>query len=562
MGRLIPAWLLALALAGCATAPTLSSKGLRDARSTAAELESATAPRRVALLVGVPTYEDPSFAPLRFAPADAETLGRLLRAPTGGGFDRVEILVAPERTTRSEVLRQLRLAAEGLAPEDVLVVYFSGHGTLGTADKAGRLYLLGSDAQAADLPATALDLSDLRTWFGRQVPQRKALIVDACFNGRGKSTVDPDLRPRLEQVLASVETTGLDSLGSGEAHLYATTLGRAAYEDESLGHGVYTHFLIQAMSWARTAADLDGDGVVTAYEAHDYARGRVQEHTEGRQVPEASLRVVGRNDVVLVGEPSARSERDRALVFDYSSGDSRFSGASLWLNGRAKGAFPGTLAVPAGEHHVEVRAADGERLLEGYATFESSKSVGLGDLQVLVRKERFLQSIRLGGLAGPAHPWGAIWGDGLLAIEGFGAFRKHEGIARGLMIGGTLGGGLSPRRGGGLAVDAPRGVLWAAAEVGYAGAVRRVRIRAAWQLRLTGVPSVVVPGLTGDPRPEEQGWMLFTMGPSLQAGVALNRRWTAVLAGSWQTAILRTDPEGPPGLHGFATVTAGMELAL
>jgi hypothetical protein len=73
---------------------------------------------------------------------------------------------------------------------------------------------------------------------------------------------------------------------------------------------------------------------VTAWEAHDWARGRVHEHTQGAQVPEASLRVVGKNDVVLSGEDRARRARDRGLVYDYGAAGQQFAGAQLWVDGR------------------------------------------------------------------------------------------------------------------------------------------------------------------------------------------------------------------------------------
>ncbi len=227
----------------------LVARGLRDARSTADELAQAVRSRRVAVLVGVSAYQDPAFPALRFPGDDARALGEILRSPTGGGFDQVLVLATPPETTRARVLQQLTWVTDGLDRQDVLVVYFSGHGTVSPpAAGTPRLYLLGGDARPSDLAGTAIDVSELRAWFARLAPQRKALIVDACFNGRGKSSIDPDLRPQVEEILEATRPPDLSTLGSGEAHLYATTVGRAAFEDEQLGHGVYTHFLLQALS--------------------------------------------------------------------------------------------------------------------------------------------------------------------------------------------------------------------------------------------------------------------------------------------------------------------------
>ncbi len=280
-------------------------------------------------------------------------------------------------------------------------------------------------------------------------------------------------------------------------------------------------------------------------------------------MPEASLRVVGRNDVIFVGDPDLRAGRDDALVYDYGPANTPWTGASLWIDGRAKGAFPGTVVVPQGEHHVEVRAEDGARLLDGYARFDADASVGIRQLEVMVRRERVLQSVRAVGLVGPTGSWGSLWGSGLVGAEGAGALRLAEGPARGLMIGGVIGGGATPGRGDDPEAQAqPRGAVWAGIEAGYGGEIRRLRLRAGWQLRLTGLPTTRLPGPEHDTLPEEAGWMLFSMGPTGQVGVALDRRWTLLLGAALQSSPMRVSPDAPIELHAFGTVSAGLELAL
>ncbi len=565
----LPACCAALVLAvtalSCASAPErLRSRGLEPARSTAQELSRALTPKRVAIVVGVSAYDDPAFDDLEFADDDAALVADTLAAETGGGFEQVVLAADPSATTRAAILEQLRRAAEPLRAEDVLVVYFSGHGTVAEVgdDGGSRLFLLPRDAAPADLPGTAVDLSELRLFFSTLKPQRKALVIDACFNGRGKSSVNPGLVPRVEELLATASRSDLSALGSGEAHLYATSLGRAAFEDPNLGRGIYTHYLVQAMSWERSAADLDLDGVITAYEAHDYARLRTMQHTNGAQVPEASLRVVGMNDVVLVGDPLARGERDRALVFDYGTGAAG-AGTTLFVDGRAKGAFPGTLTVPPGQHHVELRHADGTVVLDGYARFAAGQSVGLGDLKVMARRDRILQAVRLGALGGPASSWGETWGGGAVALEGWGALKRARNPARGFLGAATFGLGVAPTREGttGL-VRRGRGTFWFGFELGWGGDWRRLRLRAAWQARATAVPIARVPGGGPETAPEEVGRMVFSMGPTGQIGVALDHRLSVSLAATLQSSPFRVRPEDPVRLHPFGTITAGLEVGL
>jgi len=562
---LVAALAVGLLVSGCAhSGAALTPRGLQPAASTAKELSKALEPRRLAVVVGVGSYDDPAFQDLEYPPADATALAEVLAADSAGGFDRVVVLADGPSTRREEILRQLREVTGDLGREDVLVVYFSGHGTAAQGpDQPARLYLLPSDAVPAELDSTALDLTDLRDFFGRLEPMRKALIIDACFNGQGKSAIDPDLRPRIDELLQTARGTDLSQLGSGEAHLYATTVGRPAFEDPNVGHGIYTHYLLQALSWARAEADLDDDGVITSYEAHDYARGRTMEHTGGVQVPEASMRLVGLNDVVLVGESAARGERDRALVFDYRGEHGPYAGTTLYVDGRAKGVFPGAVLVPPGTRHIELRDGVGEVVLDGYVKLESRQSVALRELPVMVREDRVLSAVRLGGLFGPSASWGATWGRGNVAVELFGALRRARKPARGLMAGASFGLAVSPTREGATGlVTRGRGTFWLALEMGWAGELRRARLRLAWQARATAVPVARLPGAAHATLPEESGWLIFSMGPVVHLGVALDRRMTLVVVTSLQTSPFRASPEAPVRLHPFVGVTGGLEWAL
>lgn len=63
-------------------------------------LAQAFAPRRVALLVGVDDYDDPTLGSLRFAAKDAEGLRAVLADPPLGGFS---VRALTTRVTREEL---------------------------------------------------------------------------------------------------------------------------------------------------------------------------------------------------------------------------------------------------------------------------------------------------------------------------------------------------------------------------------------------------------------------------------------------------------------------------
>lgn len=555
--------LSALLLAGCAHGHSMSPKGLEDARTTSEELRATLDGRRIALLVGVSDYDSSAFPDLDFAGTDAAALHDLLLDPGVGGFDRLVLLNEGATTTRARVLSSLRNLAVDLRPEDQFLVYFSGHGTLAVRGEDPELFLLTRDADPSDLPGTAIELSTVREWFGLLPAERKVLLVDSCFHGEGKSVANPTVGQDPATLAERIELSTARGMRSGEAHLFASTFGLPAYEDKALGQSVFTHYVLQALSWARSDADRDGDGLITAWEVHDFARQRTRQHTSDRQLPEASIRVVGGNDFVFAGDPAARADREQALVFHYGPARAAWAGASLVVDGQSKGVFPATLAVQPGHRHVEVRSSTGELLLDGYAEFDAGESVRVNDLTVRVREDRAIFGARAGFVGGPPAQWGSLWGDGLGGVEAFTALRKARGGGRGLYLAGTIGLGVSAARFGddGL-VRQPRFAGWLAAEGGWGFDVRRFRLRVGWQARATVLPVARHGAAAPELRDEEAGWVLGSMGPTLQLGVHLSRRTSLILAGALHGVPVDLSGDGAVRLEALGAVTAGVEFAL
>ncbi len=552
----------ALLLVGCAHAPDgLTARGFRQAASTADELAAVLDSRRIAVIVGVDGYRHPAFPDLKFASADAGAIADLLKTPDGGSFDEIVLLDSREVTSRSAILARLKATRAGLGRGDTFLFYFSGHGTLGLdAEGEPRLFLLPGDADPGDLEHTALDLEGLREFLASLPAQRKALIIDACFNGRGKSAIDPSVEAQMEEMVSRVAQSSVRGLASGEAHLFASTLGRPAFEDPDLGHGVYTHYLLQAMTWARGTADLDKNGLLTAWEAHDFARTRTREHTSGVQLAEASLRVVGANDLVLAGDPEARQDREHALLFHYGSGPSRFAGHTLVVDGVAKGVFPGTFTVAPGSHHVEVRDPEGELRIDGYTDLKADQVVSASELGVLVREDRILTAVRFGGGGGPAA-WAPLWGDGYMMVEVFGGLRVPRGLGKGFFGGVTVGAGVSPtRKDLDRLVEHGRGTFHLTGELGWGRDISRFRFRGAWQLRMTVLPVAPLPGPEHPLESEEVGWIFASTGPALHLGFVVDRRLAIVGVGSVHFTHLDPSRTGSPTFQVFGSATLGLEL--
>jgi hypothetical protein len=400
---------VALALAAClaCAGPAGEKGGLVPVAVPREALDRALQPRRLALLVGVQRFQDPQWRALRFPEADAAAMAGVLRDPERGAFDEVEVL--PPAADRAAVRAALRRLAERSRDEqDTVVVYLSSHGTL-ARDHAGALrrYLVLADTRMAEVADTGLSLDELKAEFDRLRSRRKVLILAACHSGGGKSLLPEAVQRELSGTKAGFFVRPIEEVSRASVVLAASDWGETAREDEALGHDIYTHFLVEALG---LGADRNGDGAVTASEAHDYARRMTYEFTGGRQRPSAETTEVGADPIVLVGRV-ARAGRPE--LFSY---DARLDGFEVRVNGRPLVELPGGVALDPGRHRVQVQKGAGPALLDEQLSLGPGERLDLRAL--LSRREArweagprlaylsFLDAGSRGGVLGPAVAFG------------------------------------------------------------------------------------------------------------------------------------------------------------
>ena len=391
-----------VSLVACA-APAGEKGGLVPVAVPREALDRALRPHRLALLVGVQSFQDPAWRALRFPEADAAALAGVLRDPERGAFDEVEVL--PPGADRAALRSALRRLAERSRDEaDTVVVYLSSHGTL-ARDQAGALrrYLVLSDTRMADVAGTGLAMDELKADFDRLRSRRKVLVLAACHSGGGKSLLPEAVQRELSGIKAGFFVRPIEEVSRASVVLAASDWGETAREDEGLGHDIYTHFLVEALD---LGADRNGDGAVTASEAHDYARRMTYAFTGGRQRPSAETSEVGVDPIVLVGRV-ARAGRPE--LFSY---DARLDGFEVRVDGRPLAELPGGVALAPGRHHVQLQKGAGPALLDEQLSLGPGERLDLRAL--LARGEprweagprlaylSFLDAGSRGSLLGPA----------------------------------------------------------------------------------------------------------------------------------------------------------------
>jgi uncharacterized caspase-like protein len=230
---------------------------------------------KVALLVGVAEYAG-GLPALPGTLTDIQEMQRVLQNPKIGGFDQVNLLPNPDLPTLQLAID--RLFSENCSKDDLILLYFSGHGV---QDDNGSLYfatrLTQKNGQGRIFTSTAVPVSFVQTCMSNSRCKRQVVILDCCFSGAFAN--DMKAKSIAEQAIDLKAQLG----GEGRAVLTSSTATQVSDAGEGSAISTYTRYLVQGLDTG--AADRDDDGQITVDELHEYAKEKVQE-TSPRMKPE------------------------------------------------------------------------------------------------------------------------------------------------------------------------------------------------------------------------------------------------------------------------------------
>ena len=264
----------------------------------AAPAATAAGVQHWAVVVGISDYADSQIPALRYAAADARAFYDWLVSPAGGRYApaRVRLLLDREATAaamKDALYNWLRQAID----EDIVIIYFAGHGSPDSPDTPQNLYLLPFDTRYDSIAATGFPMWDIETALKRFIKARRVVVIaDACHSGGVGQSFDLARRaakdPGANRISAGLQ--GLTAVGSGIAVLSASDDKQLSAESAKFGggHGVFTHYLLQGL---QGRADYNGDSRVTLGELIPYLSEHVRRETQNAQSPT----VAGRFDPAL-----------------------------------------------------------------------------------------------------------------------------------------------------------------------------------------------------------------------------------------------------------------------
>jgi hypothetical protein len=227
--------------------------------------------KRHALLVGVNAYVDPNLPPLRYCESDALALSETL---TAAGYDSIVTLhdgaAEPRlRPTRENIKVELLTLCEQLAPDDLLLVHFSCHGTL----IGGKPHLLPANARTKILAETALAVDEVTRIVAASAARCAVVLLDACHTGAdfGRDAGPPSLTPEFVH--------NVYELAQGMKVLAGATSQQVAREREDQRRGAFTSFVIEALTRVDgfSPADHEKKGFVSFDDLKNHVAAGVME---------------------------------------------------------------------------------------------------------------------------------------------------------------------------------------------------------------------------------------------------------------------------------------------
>ncbi|MBX9692041.1 MAG: caspase family protein, partial [Cyanobacteria bacterium] len=124
---------------------------------------------------------------------------------------------------------------------DLVLFYFSGHGSGSSHDVKGENYLITHDANKNSLFASGIELQELTKVMKRRIDSDRVLIVlDACHSG-GADASSKDIEPGSNFDVNMIA-------GSGQLVICSSEQDQRSYESQRYSNGIFTKKLMEALA--------------------------------------------------------------------------------------------------------------------------------------------------------------------------------------------------------------------------------------------------------------------------------------------------------------------------
>ena len=237
------------------------------------------------LSVGINDYKTKK---LTFSVPDAKAMAEALQQGKTGIYHEVftRLLVDAKKKDIEDALADIEKKAR---PQDVVLVYFSGHGMNAFTREGKKLfYFVPQDFKWPDDPENenvarnqGIDADYLDETFTKIKSHKLILILDACHSG----SVNTALASR-GQDKEKATRKAMEKMANGTGRfIFASSSGNEESREHSeVGHGLYTHVFLNALGKSKdkniTDADsINKDGFIYLSEIRSYIEQQFEEQT-------------------------------------------------------------------------------------------------------------------------------------------------------------------------------------------------------------------------------------------------------------------------------------------
>ncbi len=211
---------------------------------------------KLAVVIGV-TDCHANLMPLPSAHEDVKAIKQVLEDPHAAAFDHVEPLFNPDISMMQRTIGKTFAQCQ---PEDLVLLYFSGHGL---RSEEGELYFVAQDTEP-DLLETAISAQSIQKTLNRCPAKRQIVILDCCFSGAF-----------ADSWLAKGGNYGIlqSQLGAeGRVVLMSSDSSELSWGSR-VGLSLYTQYLVEGIEGE---ADREGLGEIRIRQLHQYVLDKIQ----------------------------------------------------------------------------------------------------------------------------------------------------------------------------------------------------------------------------------------------------------------------------------------------
>ena len=232
-------------------------------------------PKLYLLTIGINNYKNPKYN-LNYAHDDADGISKTLTSRSTKLFSEVvEYKIRNDQAVKTNILMALEDIKNKSQEQDLLFVYYAGHGVMsGSTDENRDFYLIPHDVvqlygNEELLAERGISASELKGISQKINSQKQIFVLDACQSAGALDTFlrGAEEEKAIAQLARSTGTYWITSTGSNQF----------AAEFAKLGHGLFTYTMLEGMNGQ---GDVNQDKKLTIKELTFYLENKVPEVAE------------------------------------------------------------------------------------------------------------------------------------------------------------------------------------------------------------------------------------------------------------------------------------------